>query len=468
IIITIVAWLSFLFIARFLHNFKFKQQSIKYDPFTVLELERVRINYNLREHRRPVLRNCLAFLVLLIYFLVMIVGMPTVLVLLAIWWYRSKRHYSDKLLINTIQLYSYFIRKTPDLKWKRIITIISGSEELSPKYNPYMAIKHSQARDIAYLVSKTNVKQKKEGVFNQSFSHDDADKLFVQFLLLLSEFQCLVSTFIYQKMIGNITHAPSLDSFLMCIRLSCVIVQGLSVSDSSLMQLPHIDEEKLSFFQRRKKSLNTVQSFVELNEKDYNFVLKGFTDYQKNDIFLAIDAMPHLNIETALKVDDEINPVSIESLSIVSILIRIKRISLSKQFKFPLEIINNSPASCTNSFTKKEGWWIYVLDAHKQLVCIPVYFHFTQKYHQMVLQMFSSGDVGLLTYKCYIVSDSYVDFNYQKEIIVSKIQMNVVKQQPLVTDHPQWINDSDDEQEKVDSDVLTDSEEPITADLTVA
>uniref|UniRef100_A0A6B2FXV4 Translocation protein SEC63 homolog (Trinotate prediction) n=1 Tax=Myxobolus squamalis TaxID=59785 RepID=A0A6B2FXV4_MYXSQ len=305
-------------------------------------------------------------------------------------------------------------------------------------------------------------------------------------------------------MMGNITHAPTFDSFLMCIRLSCVIVQGLSVSDSPLMQLPHIDEDKLSFFQRRKKSLNTVQSFVELNEKDYNFLLKGFSEYQKSDIFLAIEAMPHLNIEIALKVDDEINPVSIESLSIVSILIRIKRISLSKQFKFPLEIIDSSPASCTNShlnsgqipqttfakknfdwdsfspeakkkdpkhfahapyfpFTKKEGWWIYVLDAYKQLVCIPVYFHFTQKYHQMVLQMFSSGDVGLLTYKCYIVSDSYVDFNYQKEIT-----MNVVKQQPIVIDHPQWKNDSDEEQDKVDSDVLTDSEEPITADLTVA
>ncbi|KAF0993139.1 hypothetical protein HZS_2992 [Henneguya salminicola] len=99
------------------------------------------------------------------------------------------------------------------MKWKRILTIISGSEELSPHHSSFMSISHSQSNDLHALVTKLQLKPKKERLFNEKFSvkaralifahlsrHNDRDKFLVNILPLLSEFQQITSAIIYHKM----------------------------------------------------------------------------------------------------------------------------------------------------------------------------------------------------------------------------------------------------------------------------
>ncbi|KAF0993140.1 hypothetical protein HZS_2993 [Henneguya salminicola] len=59
-----------------------------------------------------------------------------------------------------------------------------------------------------------------------------------------------------------------------CMQLSSLIIQGIDACASPLTQLPHINNDRVTIFQKRRKSLNTVQSFVQLNEKDKEYFLQ--------------------------------------------------------------------------------------------------------------------------------------------------------------------------------------------------
>ena len=66
------------------------------------------------------------------YGLVFMVALPLVV---GVWWYRSIRYSSDQVLLDTTQLYYYFIHKTPHMMLKRALMILAGSLEFEKSHN---------------------------------------------------------------------------------------------------------------------------------------------------------------------------------------------------------------------------------------------------------------------------------------------------------------------------------------------
>jgi len=73
-----------------------------------------------------------SILVLGLYALVFMIALPTIV---GIWWYRSVKYGGDQVLLDTTQLYYYFIHKTPHMIFKRVIMIVSASLEFERGHN---------------------------------------------------------------------------------------------------------------------------------------------------------------------------------------------------------------------------------------------------------------------------------------------------------------------------------------------
>ncbi|CAF3775214.1 unnamed protein product [Rotaria magnacalcarata] len=71
--------------------------------------------------------------VLLIYTGVFMIVLP---VIICIWWQKSARYAGDHILIDTIRLYHYFLRKTALISIKRSLLILSASAEFDRRRNP--------------------------------------------------------------------------------------------------------------------------------------------------------------------------------------------------------------------------------------------------------------------------------------------------------------------------------------------
>lgn len=70
--------------------------------------------------------------VLGLYALVFMVALPTAV---GTWWYRSIRFSGDKVLLDTTQMYFYFLHKTPQMAIKRAIMILAASLEFNKQHN---------------------------------------------------------------------------------------------------------------------------------------------------------------------------------------------------------------------------------------------------------------------------------------------------------------------------------------------
>jgi len=71
-------------------------------------------------------------LVLGLYALVFMIALP---VAVGIWWYRSVKYGGDQVLLDTTQLYYYFIHKTPHMILKRVLMILAASLEFERSHN---------------------------------------------------------------------------------------------------------------------------------------------------------------------------------------------------------------------------------------------------------------------------------------------------------------------------------------------
>ncbi|VDK46165.1 unnamed protein product [Cylicostephanus goldi] len=70
--------------------------------------------------------------VLAFYGLLFMVVLPVVV---GIWWYNSIKYNVDKVLLDTTQLYYYFLHKTPKMEINRMLMLLGGSFEFWKQYN---------------------------------------------------------------------------------------------------------------------------------------------------------------------------------------------------------------------------------------------------------------------------------------------------------------------------------------------
>ncbi|CAF2214773.1 unnamed protein product [Rotaria magnacalcarata] len=107
--------------------------------------------------------------VLLIYTGVFMIVLP---VIICIWWQKSARYAGDHILIDTIRLYHYFLRKTALISIKRSLLILSASAEFDRRRNPMIVDRPSDNIELPELFRElTNVQEKiKEIPFQDLYS----------------------------------------------------------------------------------------------------------------------------------------------------------------------------------------------------------------------------------------------------------------------------------------------------------
>lgn len=290
--------------------------------------------------------------VLGIYALVFMVALP---VSVGLWWYRSVKFGCDKVLINTSELYYYFIHRTPDMALKRVIMILAASLEFAKTHNPEVVERPTDnievprlIRDLPKLGEKNKEKPlcysysiKTRAVLHAHLSRMklpattlELDRCFIvrKCAYLLQEFVQCVAQLITLALSGRIQNMPNLKTLENAMKLCPLIVQALWEYQSPLLQLPHFTEDTLRYLEKKKIKIKSIEQIARMKESDRRESLKNFTDSQYDDIKQVISTMPLVNVESKFEVLDDEDPGVITAGSIVTVAVKLTRKNLKELF----------------------------------------------------------------------------------------------------------------------------------------
>lgn len=293
-----------------------------------------------------------SILVLGAYALVFMIALPTVV---GIWWYRSVKYGGDEVLLDTTQLYYYFIHRTPHMISKRVIMIIAASPEFEKSHNSEIVERPSDNYEVPQLIREIpnlNEKNRERPLcFGYSikarallYAHLSRMKLPPNSLeidknyvvkkcpVLIQEFVQCVAQLTMLALAGKISRTPSLETLEAAMKWSSLIVQAMWDSKSPLLQLPHIGEESLRYFSNKKRTVKTLQQLAQMRHDERRIMLKSLTDEQYEDIVVVLGNMPHLEVEVKCEVLDDEDSSNITAGSIVTVTVGLTRKPLSTLF----------------------------------------------------------------------------------------------------------------------------------------
>lgn len=303
-----------------------------------------------------------SFVVLGIYALVFMVALP---VSVGLWWYRSVKFGCDKVLINTSELYYYFIHKTPNMALKRVIIILCASLEFSKSHNPEVIERPTDNQEVPRLIRdlpKLGEKNKEKplcfsySIKSRAIMHAhlsrmklppstlEKDRCFIvrKCPYLLQEVVQCVAQLITLALSGRIQNMPSLMTLENSMKLSSLIVQALWEYQSPLLQLPHFTEDTLRHFERKKIKIRSIEHLARMKESDRRESLKNFTDAQYEDIKLVMSTMPFISVESKFEVLDDEDPGVITAGSIVTVSVKLLRKRVGDLFDKGENVLINS------------------------------------------------------------------------------------------------------------------------------
>lgn len=290
--------------------------------------------------------------VLGIYALVFMVALP---VSVGLWWYRSVKFGCDKVLINTSELYYYFIHRTPDMVLKRVIMILAASLEFAKTHNPEVVERPTDnievprlIRDLPKLGEKNKEKPlcysysiKTRAILHAHLSRMklpattlEFDRCFIvrKCTYLLQEFVQCVAQLITLALSGRIQNMPNLKTLENAMKLCPLIVQALWEYQSPLLQLPHFTEDTLRYLEKKRIKIKSIEQIARMKESERRESLKNFTDSQYEDIKQVISSMPIVNVESKFEVLDDEDPGVITAGSIVTVAVKLTRKNMKEIF----------------------------------------------------------------------------------------------------------------------------------------
>jgi len=293
-----------------------------------------------------------SFVVLGIYALVFMVALP---VSVGLWWYKSVKFGCDKVLINTSELYYYFIHKTPNMALKRVIMILSASLEFAKSHNDEVIERPTDNQEVPRLIRDLPLlgEKNKERPLCYSYSIKtraiihahlnrmklppktlELDRCFIvrKCPYLLQEFVQCVAQLITLAISGRIQNMPNLMTLENAMKLCPMIVQAVWEYQNPLLQLPHFTEDTLRQFERKKMKIKTIEQLARMKDVDRRESLKNFTDSQYEDIKFVIANMPLIQVESKFEVQDDEDPGVITAGSIVTVAVKLKRRSMRDLF----------------------------------------------------------------------------------------------------------------------------------------
>ena len=119
------------------------------------------------------------------------------------------------------------------------------------------------------------------------------------------------------------------------MRLSPMIVQALwdKNKKQTLLQLPHLQEGHLRHFQTKKRNINDIKQFAQMNEEDRRSIVRHLTDEQYQDVMRVCASYPLVNMDVKTEVFDDEDEQIITTGAIVTVVVKLKRQNMSVLFE---------------------------------------------------------------------------------------------------------------------------------------
>ncbi|KAG8194780.1 hypothetical protein JTE90_017222 [Oedothorax gibbosus] len=288
--------------------------------------------------------------VLSLYALVFMVALP---VAVGVWWYRSLKYGQDQVLLDTTQLYMYFIFKTPYMILKRVIMVISASMEFRKSCNSEIVERPSDNVEVPQLIKELpnlgekNIEKplcfgysiKARAIVHAHLSRIklspnlEEDRLYIikKFPYLIHEFVQSVSQLTMLALAGRISRTPNLQTMENAMTLCPCIVQGMWENKSPLLQLPHINEDLLRGLWKR--NVKSVRHLASMKTQDRRVLLRHLNDYQYEDVMNVMGKMPLVDVHVKSEVLDDEDSCTITAGALVTVTATLFRRPMSSLFE---------------------------------------------------------------------------------------------------------------------------------------
>ncbi|XP_003742707.1 translocation protein SEC63 homolog [Galendromus occidentalis] len=289
------------------------------------------------------------------YMLVFMVGLPTAV---GMWWYRSAKYGEDlEVLLDTTQLYFFFINKTSLMPLRRVVMIVAASMDFESSRNPDMKMRPSDNEEIPQLIKKIEDfgEKNREAPLNYEYSIKARALLYAHLLrlplsegaakdmryiirkcpVLLSEFVSCTSQLVMLALSGRIQRLPKLETLENAIKLCQLVVQALWENRNPLLQIPYIGEEHLRLFSNKKCHIKSIDQLRQLTETKRRDLLRFLDDAKYQNVIKCLESMPSVEIKYKLEVIDDEDPETITADSLVTMTVTMRR-------RKPEEVLNRS------------------------------------------------------------------------------------------------------------------------------
>ncbi|KAF7494149.1 Translocation protein SEC63 -like protein [Sarcoptes scabiei] len=287
--------------------------------------------------------------VLLVYVLMLMIVLP---VCVRIWWSNSSKYGDFKVLIETSQLYFYFINKSPHMMLRRVVMIICASYEFEKSHNSEIQEHPSDNVEIPKLIKQIPYLaiNNRERPLYFEYSLKARILLYAHLLripllsatleqdkkYILTKIPCLIQEFVqcssqltFLYLAQRVSRCPSLETIENAMKISAMTVQALWSNKSSILQLPHITEDMLRYFMNRRRNIRNMQQLASLADDDRRQMLSRLTEDQYLDVINVLGQMPLLDVDVRSEVIDDEDTATITAGALVTVFVKLTRKPLS-------------------------------------------------------------------------------------------------------------------------------------------
>lgn len=303
--------------------------------------------------------------VLMVYVLMLMIVLP---VCVRIWWSNSSKYGDFKVLLDTSQLYLYFINKSPQMMLRRVLMVICASYEFDKSNNSEIQERPTDDVEIPKLMKQIpnlamNNKERPL-CFEYSLkartlmyahllriplpsmaSEQDKKYILTKIPYLIQEFvQCSSQlTFLYLS--RRIARCPSLETMENAMKLNALTVQAMWSNKNSMLQLPHITDDMLRYFVNRRRNVRNMQQLASLPNEDRRQMLARLSDEQYCDLLNVLGRMPLLDVDVRSEVIDDEDTATITAGALVTVFVKLTRQPMSKLFEDCSPVVNENNSS---------------------------------------------------------------------------------------------------------------------------
>lgn len=268
------------------------------------------------------------------------------------WWYRSLQFTGDQVLIKTTRMFEYYLYKTALMNRRRALMVFSGAFEFKREHNKEIEERENDSEELIQVIKKIEEHERNIAkpptdqpfpqpystkvrilyfahLYNIDLSPDlqaDLATVLKKVPLLHGEMITKTHALTQQMMqMGQVQHIPKVETLDNIIKNQQNLTQGLGLNQRSVAfwQLPHFSEEFIRYLNAKKA--RTLRQLAARPTDEIRGIFKNLDDGQFAELLDVFRAMPSLELNVQVRVEDDSDEEKVTAGSIVTISIGMKR-----------------------------------------------------------------------------------------------------------------------------------------------